>query len=100
MILHVVTFTLRDDVTDPQLDAVDAALAELPARIAALRSYSHGRDLGLRSGNGHYAVVALVDNAEGLVGYLDHPDHVRAVQTHLQPLLVTRQAVQIETGPL
>jgi hypothetical protein len=100
MILHVATFTLRDDVTTTQLDAIDAALAALPARIAALRSYSHGRDLGLRSGNGDYAVVALVDDADGLAGYLDHPEHVRAVQTYVQPLVVTRQAVQIGTVPL
>jgi hypothetical protein len=100
MILHVVTFTFRDDVTSPQVDAVDAALAELPGRIGELRSYSHGRDLGLRTGNGNYAVVAVVDDAEGLAGYLDHPDHVRAVQTYVQPLTVTRQAVQIQGGPL
>jgi hypothetical protein len=45
-------------------------------------------------------VVAVVDDAEGLAGYLDHPDHVRAVQTYVQPLTVTRQAVQIQGGPL
>jgi hypothetical protein len=97
MILHVVTFTFRDDVSSEQVDAADAALAELPGRIPALRSYSHGRDLGLRSGNAGYAVVAQVDDAEGLAAYLDHPEHVRAVRTHLQPLLGTRQAVQIDT---
>ena len=100
MILHVVTFAFRDDVSSEQVDAADAALAELPGRIPALRSYSHGRDMGLRSGNGDYAVVALVDDADGLAGYLDHPEHVRAVQTYVQPLVVTRQAVQIETVPL
>ena len=95
MILHVVTFTFRDDVTDQQLDAVDEALGRLPSRIDALRSYSHGRDLGLRQGTVDYAVVALVDDEEGLITYLDHPEHVEAVRSAVTPLVLTRQAVQI-----
>lgn len=97
MILHVVTFTFRDDVTDEQLDAVDEALGRLPDRVEALRSYSHGRDLRLRQGTGDYAVVALVDDEEGLTAYLEHPDHVEAVQTAVSPLVLSRQAVQIST---
>ena len=99
MILHVVTFTFRADVTSDELDAVDDALASLPGRIDALRSYSHGRDLRLRDGTGDYAVVALVDDPEGLVAYLEHPDHRAAVQRCIQPLVVTRQTVQIESDP-
>jgi hypothetical protein len=98
MILHVVTFTFRDDVTDEQLDAADEALARLPGRIDALRSYSHGRDLRLRPGTGDYAVVALVDDEDGLTAYLDHPDHEEAVRTAVTPLVLTRQAVQITIG--
>jgi len=40
-------------------------------------------------------VVALVDDEEGLAAYLDHPEHVEAVQSAVTPLVLTRQAVQI-----
>jgi hypothetical protein len=100
MIVHVVTFTFQDDVSAEQLDAIDAALRELPDRIEGLRSYLHGRDLRLREGTVDYAVVAVVDDADGLAGYLDHPAHVRAVQTYVMPVTVARQAVQIETAGL
>jgi hypothetical protein len=40
-------------------------------------------------------VVALVDDEEGLTAYLDHPEHVEAVQSAVTPLVRTRQAVQI-----
>jgi hypothetical protein len=95
MILHAVTFTFRDDVTTEQLDALDAALAALPGQVDALRRYHHGRDLGLRPGTGDYAVAAYVDDEAGLTAYLDHPAHVAAVQAHVQPIVVSRQAVQL-----
>jgi hypothetical protein len=97
MILHVVTFSFRDDVSAADIDAVDQALAPLRQAIDALRSYSYGRDLGLRPGTGDYAVVALVDDAEGLAAYLEHPAHVQAVADRLTPLVLSRQAVQIQT---
>jgi len=97
VILHAVTFTFRDDITGEQLDALDAALSDLPGRIPALRAYHHGRDLRLREGTGDYAVVAFVDDPDGLTAYLEHPAHVHAVQTYAQPLTVSRQAVQMLT---
>ena len=97
MILHVVTFTFRDDVSAGAIDAVDEALAQLPHIIDELRDYSYGRDMGLRPGTGDYAVVALVDDAEGLTAYLEHPAHVKAVTERLTPLVLSRQAVQIQT---
>jgi hypothetical protein len=53
--------------------------------------------MGLRPGTGDYAVVALVDDAEGLTAYLEHPAHVKAVTERLTPLVLSRQAVQIQT---
>ena len=98
MIVHVVTFAFRDDVSAEQLDAIDAALEELPGRIEGLRNYLHGRDLRLREGTGDYAVVAVVDDTDALAGYLDHPAHVHAVQTYVVPVTQSRQAVQMETA--
>lgn len=95
MILHCVTFTFRDGTTGEQVQAVTAALAELPAQIPSILRYEHGPDLALREGTGDYAVAAWVSDVDGLTGYLDHPAHVEAVGTVLAPLIESRQAVQI-----
>ena len=47
MIRHVVVFRWNESVTDEQLVAMSAALDALPAAIAEIVTYRHGRDLGL-----------------------------------------------------
>lgn len=95
MILHCVTFTFVEGTTPQQVEAVTAALAQLPGQIPALLRYEHGADLGVREGTADYAVAAWVSDAEELTGYLDHPAHVAAVGTMLASLVASRQAVQI-----
>lgn len=95
MIMHVVTFTFRPDASQDQIRALNRELATLPSKIPALRSYHFGSDLRLRDGNADFAVAAVVDDAEGVRGYLDHPDHVKLVNEFVKPIVATRNAVQI-----
>ena len=96
MIMHLVTFNWRPDVTNDDVVAVIEGLSSLPAQIPELLSYRFGPDLGLREGNADFAVAAVVESPETLPGYLDHPEHARIVKELIAPLIATRQAVQIE----
>lgn len=88
---HVVLLTL-DDGCD--VDALLAALGDLPAQIPALRGYVVGRDAGISEGNATVAVVADLDDEAGFVAYRDHPAHQAVIETHIKPWLVSRTAVQ------
>jgi len=93
--MHVVTFTLRPDTSEDQIRTLTKELATLPAKIPALRSYNFGPDLRLRDGSADFAAVGVVDDAEGLHSYLDHPAHVELVKNFLQPIVASRNAVDI-----
>jgi hypothetical protein len=95
MIMHVVIFTWRPDTPEEQVRALTKELATLPSKIPTLRSYNFGPDLRLRDGKADFAVVAVVDDAEGLHSYLDHPDHVELVKNFVHPIVATRNAVDI-----
>lgn len=97
--MHLVTFTWRTAVTNDDVVAVIESLTSLPDQIPELLSYHFGPDLGLREGNADFAVVALLESAQTLPAYLDHPEHVRILRAFIAPLIATRQAVQIELPP-
>ena len=99
MIAHVATFIWNEDVTPADIDRLDEALSGLPGVIPAIRSYSYGRDLGIRDGNADYAVVALVDDAGAVSGYLDHPYHKQMSKELISPMVKERRAVQLDWSP-
>lgn len=96
MILHLVTFSWRPDVTNDDVVAIIEGLSSLPGQIPELLSYSFGPDLGLREGNADFAVAAVLESPETLPAYLGHPEHVRIIDKFIAPLIATRQAVQIQ----
>ncbi|WP_390623973.1 Dabb family protein [Fodinicola feengrottensis] len=49
----------------------------------------------MRDGNADFAVVAVLADEEGVRAYLDHPEHVRVVETRVKPIVATRSAVQM-----
>ncbi|MFJ3304231.1 Dabb family protein [Streptomyces sp. NPDC086549] len=95
MIMHVVTFTWKPEVTAEQVADLIAALSRLPAQIPALLQYRYGSDLGLHTGNGDFAVVATVAGEDALRSYLEHPQHQEAVVQYIRPIMAGRTAVQI-----
>ncbi|MCX7619608.1 MAG: Dabb family protein [Acidimicrobiales bacterium] len=99
MFCHVALFRWNDGVTDEQIAAVEAALAELPSRIQSLRGYRFGRDAGINDGNYDFAVVADFDDPDGYRAYRDHPAHRALLADRIQPILAARAAVQFDAGP-
>lgn len=94
MIKHIVIFKWREDVTEADVSAVLDDLRALPDAIDALEDYLAAPDLGLSEGNGDFAIVATLANAEALRSYVDHPQHV-AVVTRLRAMADSRTAVQV-----
>ncbi|HET9728398.1 MAG TPA: Dabb family protein [Acidimicrobiia bacterium] len=91
MIRHVSVLTFDADI---DLDALEAALAQLPGQVPQLRAYAFGRDVGIDTGNGTFAVVADVDDEAAYAAYRDHPAHQRVLAELIRPHLVARAAVQ------
>jgi hypothetical protein len=96
VIMHLVTFRWRDDVTEDRIRALIDELGRFQGAIPQLHAYFFGRDLGLRAGNGDFGAAAVVHDAEGLHGYLDHPEHRRVVNQYIRQMSAHRLAVQIE----
>lgn len=96
MIQHVAVFTWRD--VAPDAGAISSALTSFGAGLPGMLEYRCGADLGLRAGNGDYAVLALLQDEESLTAYLDHPEHRRLVSELILPYASGRHACQFHVG--
>ena len=96
MVRHVVMFTFKEGVTEDQVGAYLTALSQLPSRIAEIRDYKFGRDIGVNAGNYSMVVTGDFDTVEGYLAYRDNPDHQRVVREIGMPLIASRAAVQFE----
>jgi len=96
VIRHVSVITFVDDVSEAEVAAIEAALAELPARLPQLRAYTFGRDLVLADTNASFAVVADFDDIAGYEAYRGDPEHQRILAELIKPLMSARAAVQYE----
>jgi hypothetical protein len=96
MIRHIVLFTWTEDATDEQRATVTTELRKLPGAIPQLRSYTVGGDAGINQGNFEYAVVADFDSVEDYLVYRDNPQHQAVIAEHINPILASRAAVQLE----
>lgn len=94
---HAVLFRFVDGVTGEQVAALGEGLAGLPSRIAEIRDYRFGPDLGLVSTTWDYAVVADFDTAEDYATYRDHPEHRTVITELVEPVAAERIAVQFRT---
>lgn len=98
MILHLALFTWRDDVTEEDVAELTAQLTAMAAEVPSLRAYECGPNLRLRPSPADYAVAALVEDAEGLAGYLDSEPHQAVYERLLGRMIAERQAVQLEVA--
>ena len=88
---------LPDTVPVPfgDLPALQAALEELPARIPDLRAFRVGPDVGLAPGNADFAIVADVDDADGLDAALADEGHVRRPAADIDVLKLVPGLVEL-----
>ena len=95
VIRHVAVFRWKPDTAAEQIEALSAALAELPALIPEISAYVFGPDAGLRQGAADYGVVGDFEDAEGYLRYAQHPAHRRVIDELLNPIVETRASVQL-----
>ena len=95
MFRHVVVFRFKPGTSDQQVDAIERGLAGLPARLPEMRSYAYGRDLGIREGNGDFAVVAEFDDEAAWLVYQQDEEHRRVIEQLIVPVTAERHAVQL-----
>jgi hypothetical protein len=99
MVLHLALFRWRRGVTGADVEALAEDLRAFRQELGPLLiDYRFGSDLGLRPGNGDFAVVALVASADDVPVYLDHPAHKDLLARRLGAMTETRLAVQLEVG--
>jgi hypothetical protein len=96
MILHLVSFRWKEDVSSNDVAHLSEELAVFRQKVDCLVGYHFGPDLGLRQGNADYGIAAVVASPEALVEYLEHPAHHELVGQVIGPMTASRQAVQIE----
>jgi Stress responsive A/B Barrel Domain len=94
MLHHVVVITLKNGVSDSQVDAVLDGFASLPAAIPQIRAYNFGRDAGLSPNRFSLALVAKFDSVENFTAYRDHPAHQAFVRHLLVPVAESRESIQ------
>lgn len=95
MILHLVTFRWKEDVSASDVEALCKELAEFIGGIEGVVEYRYGPDLGLRADNADFGIAALMTSEEALTGYLDAPSHKDLVARVIVPMAAHRTAVQI-----
>jgi heme-degrading monooxygenase HmoA len=96
MIRHAVLFGWDDEMTDDMERTFAAELTALAPKLAGLRSYRCGRDLGLVEGNFDFAVVADFEDTDSYVAYRDNPEHRDIISRYSGPHARVRAAVQYE----
>ena len=95
---HVVMFQFVDHVDHEHVEKIRAGLSALPSQIDVIRSYVHGRDVGISEGNFDYVVVADFDNVSDFITYRDHPQHQLLIQELITDHVDARSAVQYQYG--
>lgn len=95
MIVHLVTFRWKDEVSADDVARLCDELVAFRRRVDGIVDYRFGSDLGLRPGNADFGIVAVVESSEALQGYLDHPAHQELYKRVIGPMVASRTAVQI-----
>ncbi len=96
MVIHLVTFRWKEDVTPGAVAGLCDELAAFRRQVGCLVDYHFGPDLGLRQGNADFGVMAVVGTPAEVSEYLDHPAHKELFTRVIAPMCESRTAVQIE----
>lgn len=96
MVVHVVLFKWKEDVTSDAIAAAVKALQALKDQIPGILEITCGRNFSERSqGFQQGLVVKFVDQA-ALEAYLPHPEHQAVVQNLIKPILADILALDYE----
>jgi hypothetical protein len=95
---HIVLFRFAEGTPDERVADLTAGLDALPPAIPEIRSYEHGRDLGVTPGTWDYALVAEFATLDDQRTYRDNPVHQKLIRELVEPITTDRAAVQLDLG--
>ena len=98
MIRHHALLTLNDDAKDVA-DTIVAELIAFGPTCPEILTYQVGRDIGATPGTADVAVVAEFETLDNYRVYAEHPEHLRILNEHIRPNLLSMARVQTETRP-
>lgn len=96
MIKHIVLMKVRPGVPASQVEAMLAALNQLPQEVPRVRNWSLGKNLGPDYPDVHYGLVCEFEDQAALELYLNHPYHLSIRKEHTHPTLESRTIVDYE----
>jgi len=95
MILHIVQFTFKPEVTEADVTALRTALLDMAAQLPIIKSYLAEPNLRVRPSDTDFSAAAICETADDLEAYLDHPLHKDVYDKHLGWMVATRTAAQL-----
>ncbi len=96
MIRHVVLLKLKEETTSEHVQAIAAALAELPSKIPQIQKYVFGKDLAVSDTTSDFGIIADFEDLESYKAYSTHPAHVEAVVNVIKPHVTQKNHLQFE----
>jgi hypothetical protein len=99
LIVHLVTFRWKSDVTQADVVSLCDQLRNLGPQVPGLRAFEFGINAGLRPGTGDFGIVAVMETAEDLHAYMEHPEHKKIVREWTERMSAARIPVQFELPP-
>ena len=94
MIVHAVMFTWKSGVTPQQVEELTSAVHAMRGLVPGLISIEGAPDIGLRTGNPDYLLVATLRDEEAWHAYQAHPLHKALVADRVTPITSHRQSIQ------
>ncbi|MDA0283770.1 MAG: Dabb family protein [Planctomycetota bacterium] len=85
---HAVFFKFKDDASPEAIQEVEAAFAELPSKIDAIKGFEWGHNNSPEKHSHEFTHCFMVtfESEEGRAAYLPHADHLAFVEV-LKPVL-------------
>lgn len=75
MLTHVVMMKFKPEVSENEIDELEALLDGLPDKIDEIQSYDFGRDVVRSERSYDFALVSVFANRDTLKHYQEHPAH-------------------------
>lgn len=96
MIRHMLLFSLRDEVSDEDRQALLHELGTFPDVFATMREFQLGANESRRDQTFQYGMTVAFESFDDLHAYLDSERHERFVATRFRPLVSARAIVSFE----
>lgn len=100
MVKHIILWTLKDELSDSEKQAVKLGIKEglegLAGKVPGLLDIKVHIDGRLDSSNADVMLDSTLDNVDALKGYAVHPAHVEVANTKVRPYTKVRSCLDFE----